>query len=62
MFPPIELAKDFILNYETIRLQQPDSMTAVICIPKLDTPGSDYKNLAKIQVYTYVPRWYLSIL
>ena len=33
MFPPIELAKDMILHYETIRLQQPDSMTAVICIP-----------------------------
>jgi hypothetical protein len=47
MFPPIALAKDFILHYETIRLQQPDSMTAVICLPKLNTPGSDYKHLVK---------------
>ena len=55
MFPPIELAKDFLLHYEAIRLQQPDSMMAVICLPRLVTPGSNYKNLVKkykcIQTY-----------
>jgi hypothetical protein len=61
MFPPIELAKDFILHYETIRLQQPDSMTAVICLPKLNTPGSDYKHLVKKYkcIHTYPAGTYL---
>ncbi len=44
MFPPIELANDFISHYEVIRLQQPDSITAVMCLPRLNTPGSDYKH------------------
>jgi len=61
MFPPIELAKDFILHYETIRLQQPDSMTDVICLPKLNTPGSDYKHLVKNYkcIHTYPAGSYL---
>ena len=33
MFPPIELATDVILHYENIRIQQPDSMTAVGDLP-----------------------------
>ena len=41
MFPPIELAKEFLLHYEAIRLQQPDTMMAVICLPRLVTPGAD---------------------
>ncbi len=45
MFPPKELAKEFLLHYEAIRLQQPDSVMAVICLPRLITPGSDYKQL-----------------
>ncbi len=45
MFPPIELANDCILHYEAIHLQQPHSMMAVICLPRLNTPGSDYKRL-----------------
>ena len=61
MFPPIGLAKDFILHYEAIRLQQPDSMTAVICLPKLNTPGSDYKHLVKKYkcIHTYPAGTYL---
>ena len=47
MFPPIERAKEFLLHYEAIRLQQPDTMMAVICLPRLVTPGADYKNLVK---------------
>jgi hypothetical protein len=47
MFPPIELAEKFLLYYEAIRLQQPDSMMALICLPRLNTPGSDYKHLVK---------------
>ncbi len=47
MFPPIEPANDFISHYEAIRLQQPNSITAVICLPRLNTPGSDYKHLVK---------------
>ena len=54
IFSPIELAKDFILHYETIHLQQPDSMTAVIRQPKLNTPGSDYKNLVKKNTSVYI--------
>ena len=62
MFPPIESAKHSILHYEAICLQQPDSTTAVSCLLKLNTPGSDYNTLSiKVQVYTYVHRWYLSI-
>ena len=56
MFPPIELAKEFILYYEAIRLQQPESMMAVICLPRLMTPGADYTHLVKkykcIHTYT----------
>ena len=61
MFPPIELAKDFLLHYEAIRLQQPDSMMAVICLPRLVTPGSDYKNLVKKYkcIHTYPAGTYL---
>ncbi len=43
MFPSIELADDFIPHYEAIRLQQLNSITAAICLPRLNTPGSDYK-------------------
>ena len=56
MFPPIEHAKEFLLHYEAIRLQQPDSMMAVICLPRLVTPGADYKNLVKnTSVFTPTP-------
>ncbi len=47
MFPPIELANDCISHYEAIRLQQPDSIMMIICLPRLKTPGSDYKHLEK---------------
>ena len=61
MFPPIELAKEFFLHYEAIRLQQPDSMMAVICLPRLVTPGADYKNLVKKYkcIHTYPAGTYL---
>ena len=61
MFTPIELAKDMILHYETIRLQQPESMTAVIFLPKLNTPVSDYKYLVKKYkcIHTYPVGTYL---
>jgi hypothetical protein len=50
-----------ILHYEAILLQQPDSMTAVICLPKLNMPGSDYKNLVKKYkcIHTYPAGTYL---
>ncbi len=35
------------MHYEAIRLQQLDTMMAVICLPRLVTPGADYKNLVK---------------
>jgi hypothetical protein len=38
---------DFICYYEAIRLQQPDSMMTVICLPRLTTLGSDYTQLVK---------------
>jgi hypothetical protein len=47
LFPPIELAKEFIQHFEAIRLQQPYYMMAVICLPRLVTPGSNYKELVK---------------
>jgi hypothetical protein len=47
LFPPIELAKIFIQHFEAIRLQQPDSTMAVICLPRLITPGSNYKELVR---------------
>jgi hypothetical protein len=61
MFPPIELAKKFLLNYKDIRLQQPDSMIAVICLPRLNTPGSDYNHLVKKYkcIHTYLAGIYL---
>ena len=37
------------------RLQQPDSIMTVICLPRSNTPGSDYKQLVKeIQVCSYL--------
>ena len=61
MFPPIERAKEFLLHYEAIRLQQPDTMMAVICLPRLVTPGADYKNLVKKYkcIHTYPAGTYL---
>ena len=61
MFPPIELAEKFLLHYEAIRLQQPDSTMAVICLPRLNTPGSDYKHLVKKYkcIHTYPADTYL---
>jgi len=61
MFPPIELAEKFLLHYEAIRLQQPESMMAVICQPRLHTPGSDYKHLVKKYMcfHTYPAGTYL---
>jgi len=61
MFPPIEHAKVFRLYYEVIRLQQLDSMMAVICLPRLVTSGSDYKNLVKTYkcIHTYPAGTYL---
>jgi hypothetical protein len=61
MFPPIELAEKFILHYEAIRLQQPDSMMAVICLSRLNTLGSDYKHLVKNNkcIHVYPPGTYL---
>jgi hypothetical protein len=53
MFPPIELAEKFLLHYEVIRLQQPDSIKAVISLPRLNTPGSDYKHLVKKYKYIH---------
>ena len=47
LFPPIELAKEFIQHFKAIRLQQPYSMMVVICLPRLITPGSNYKELVK---------------
>ena len=61
MFPPIELAKEFLLHYEAVRLQQPDTMMAVICLPRIVTPGADYKNLVKKYkcIHTYPAGTYL---
>ena len=61
MIPSIELAEKFLLQYEAIRLQQPDSMMAVICLPKLNTTGSDYKHLVKKYkcIHTYPAGTYL---
>jgi hypothetical protein len=61
MFPPIERAKEFLLHYETIRLQQPDTMMAVICLPRLVTSGAYYKNLVKKYkcIHTYPADTYL---
>jgi len=33
MFQPIELAKEFIVHYEVIRLQQIDAMMTLFCLP-----------------------------
>jgi len=61
MFTPLELAQNFLLHYEAIRLQQPDSMIAGICLPRLVTPGSDYKSLVKKYtcIHTYPAGTYL---
>jgi hypothetical protein len=61
LFPPIELAKEFIHHFEAIRLQQPDSMMAVICLPRLITLGSNYKELVKkyILIHSYPASTYI---
>ena len=61
MFPPIVLAEKFLLHYEVIRLQQLESMMAVIRLPRLNTLGSDYKHLVKKYkcIHTYPAGTYL---
>jgi hypothetical protein len=60
MFPPIELAEKFLLHYEAIRLQQPDSMMVVICLARIT--GIGLQTLSKeIQVHSYLFGRHLSI-
>ena len=61
MCPPISQVNEFITHFEKIRTKQPNRTSAVVVLPRLKTPGTDYKVVISRykKIYTYTKGTYL---
>ena len=59
--PPMEQAEEILTRFENVRKIYPEDTRAMIVVPKLATPGNDYKNIVNkyLRLHVYPKGTYL---